>query len=117
MRRQHARAINSAHDLFFTPGNNFDATDYCNKLAIAYEEERQNSHGTGWVDVFRMPDLRRLLIAVGIQSLQQAQGSSYMNSYIVSFLQVSDSDAATLTTRGQAWRMSFPSSWVSTAYT
>lgn len=31
-------------------------------------------------------DLRRLLIAVGVQSLQQAQGSSYMNSYIVSFL-------------------------------
>lgn len=38
------------------------------------------------MDLTRNPDLRRLLIAVGIQSLQQAQGSSYMNSYVVSFL-------------------------------
>jgi len=38
-------------------------------------------------DVFRGPDLRRTLIATGVQCLQAAQGSSYMTNYIVLFLQ------------------------------
>ena len=37
--------------------------------------------------MFKGGNLRRLLIAVGIQSLQQAQGSSYTTNYIVSFIQ------------------------------
>jgi SP family sugar:H+ symporter-like MFS transporter len=67
--------------------NGFDPEEYCTKLAIAFEEEKQTQSSTSWADLLRNPDRRRLLIAVGIQCLQQAQGSSYMNSYVVSFLQ------------------------------
>ncbi|KAL8281006.1 hypothetical protein RQP46_006685 [Phenoliferia psychrophenolica] len=38
------------------------------------------------LDVFKGSDLRRTLISVGMQCLQQAQGSGYMTSYIVLFL-------------------------------
>lgn len=75
--------------LFATSTNNFQADEYCAKLAAAYEEEKALTATFGWGDLLKQPTLRRLLIAVGIQCLQQAQGSSYMNSYIVSFLQVS----------------------------
>lgn len=63
-----------------------NATEYCEKLRISYEQEQILATKSQWKDLGHGPDLRRLLIAVGIQSLQQAQGSSYMNSYIVSFL-------------------------------
>jgi hypothetical protein len=92
---RHEEAIKAANALFATETNGFDAADYCGKLAIAFEEEHSVEKGSGWADVFRMPDLRRMLIAIGIQALQQAQGSSYMNSYVVSFLQ------------GE-WRQAFP---------
>ena len=80
-------AVKSADTLFSGPGLGFDANDYCTKLSVAFEEERQWSTSTGWADLFQGPDLRRMAIAVGIQCLQQAQGSSYMNSYIASFLE------------------------------
>lgn len=67
--------------------SDFNAEEYCTKLAIAFDEEKQTESSTSWTDLLRNPDRRRLLIAVGIQCLQQAQGSSYMNSYVVSFLQ------------------------------
>ncbi|EXJ94406.1 hypothetical protein A1O1_02800 [Capronia coronata CBS 617.96] len=74
--------------LFKTKTNGFDAVEYVNSLEISVEEDRSHSDRFhGWTDVFRGPDLRRFLIATGIQCLQQAQGSSYMNNYIVSFLQ------------------------------
>ncbi|KAI9638810.1 general substrate transporter [Dioszegia hungarica] len=63
-----------------------NATEYCEKIRAAYEQEQIVAKASSWADLTRGADLRRLLIAVGIQSLQQAQGSSYMNSYIVSFL-------------------------------
>jgi SP family sugar:H+ symporter-like MFS transporter len=53
---------------------------------LAIDAERSNENAASWSDLIQGADLRRLLIAVGVQSLQQAQGSSYMNSYIVSFL-------------------------------
>lgn len=65
----------------------FDASEYCEKLVASFEEEEQSAKESAWSDLLRNPDRRRLLIAVGIQCLQQAQGSSYMNSYVVSFLQ------------------------------
>jgi hypothetical protein len=67
-------------------GSAFSATEYCEKIRLAYEQEQIVASSTSWADLGRNPDLRRLLIATGIQSLQQAQGSSYMNSYVVSFL-------------------------------
>lgn len=84
--RRQQEAIASANTLFSAPGNGFDASDYISKLAIAFEEEKQIADSIGWGDLFRQPDLRRVLIAIGVQSLQQAQGSGYMTNYIFSFL-------------------------------
>jgi hypothetical protein len=82
------QAYLSAQKLFGAKtANDFDAEEYCNKLALAFEEEKQTQKATSWADLLRNPDRRRMLIAVGIQCLQQAQGSSYMNNYVVSFLQ------------------------------
>lgn len=72
--------------MFRTGSNGFDGEAYCDKLIVAFQEERELAKSLGWSDLFRQPDLRRLLIATGVQSLQQAQGSSYMTNYIVSFL-------------------------------
>jgi sugar porter (SP) family MFS transporter len=81
------QATAAAEKLFGTSDPTFNAEEYCHKLQVAFEEERLNAKATGWADLRSGPDLRRLLIAVGIQCLQQAQGSSYMNNYIVPFLQ------------------------------
>ncbi|WVR09805.1 hypothetical protein IAU60_006881 [Kwoniella sp. DSM 27419] len=77
-------AIRATETLFKTPTNNFDAVDYVQKLELAFEEEKLEGNTSSWGDLVRQPDLRRVLIALGIQSLQQAQGSSYMTNYIVS---------------------------------
>ncbi|ORY35328.1 general substrate transporter [Naematelia encephala] len=79
-------AVNAASALFKTESNDFDADEYCAKLSLAFEEEKALATATGWKDLLRQPDLRRMLIAIGVQCLQQAQGSSYMTTYIVSFL-------------------------------
>lgn len=77
--------IAAARKLF---GNDagFNAEEYCAKLKISFDEEKQVAQSIGWTDLLRGPNLRRMLIAVGIQCLAQAQGSSYMNNYVVSFL-------------------------------
>ncbi|THV00369.1 general substrate transporter [Dendrothele bispora CBS 962.96] len=56
------------------------------ELETAYAAEKA-AHQPSLFDVFRGPDLRRTLIATGVQCLQAAQGSSYMTNYIVLFLQ------------------------------
>ncbi|KAF5368059.1 hypothetical protein D9758_004471 [Tetrapyrgos nigripes] len=50
-------------------------------------EKAMHAHKPSIFDVFRGSDLRRTLIATGVQCLQAAQGSSYMTNYIVLFLQ------------------------------
>ena len=85
MNRRMPEAYTAAQKLFGT--GDFDPEEYCTKLAVAFQEEEQTLKATSWADLLRNPDRRRLLIAVGIQCLQQAQGSSYMNNYVVSFLQ------------------------------
>ncbi|PVH99937.1 general substrate transporter [Periconia macrospinosa] len=77
----------AASNRLFSTSNSFDAQKYVDEIQLAIDAERQREDASRWVDLTHGPDLRRLLIAVGIQSLQQAQGSSYMNAYIVSFLQ------------------------------
>lgn len=77
----------AAKRLFVTQTNGFDATEYIHQIQVAIDKDRDAENASKWIDLLRGPDLRRLLIATGIQSLQQAQGSSYMNNYIVSFLQ------------------------------
>ncbi|KAF2710049.1 general substrate transporter [Pleomassaria siparia CBS 279.74] len=84
---RHDDAVTAANRLFASHTNGFDASKYINDIQIAIDAERDRKDASRWADLMHGPDLRRLLIAVGIQSLQQAQGSSYMNSYIVSFLE------------------------------
>ncbi|KAM0751341.1 general substrate transporter [Meredithblackwellia eburnea MCA 4105] len=63
----------------------YSADDDVNELVAAFEHEKA-VRAPALIDVFKGSDLRRTLIAVGIQCLQQAQGSAYMTSYIVLFL-------------------------------
>jgi SP family sugar:H+ symporter-like MFS transporter len=84
--RRHEEAHLAAARLFKSSANNFEVSDYIDEIQHAIDMERNNANATSWTDLMHGSDLRRLLIAVGVQSLQQAQGSSYMNSYIVAFL-------------------------------
>ncbi|CAG9980926.1 unnamed protein product [Clonostachys byssicola] len=78
----------AAERIFGTPTNDFNAVEYINAIELAVAEDKElNAASGGWIDLLRSPFLRRLLIAMGMQCLQQAQGSSYMSNYIVSFLQ------------------------------
>ncbi|KAF3036647.1 hypothetical protein E8E12_000629 [Didymella heteroderae] len=83
---RHEEATLAATQLFSTCTNSFNASGYIQEIQLAIDAERSNENAASWADLMHGADLRRLLIAVGVQSLQQAQGSSYMNSYIVSFL-------------------------------
>lgn len=55
-------------------------------LVRAEAEQRQMHAATSWLDCFRGSNLRRTLIGTGVQSLQQAQGSSFVLGFIVVFL-------------------------------
>ncbi|KAK4687587.1 hypothetical protein P7C73_g2530, partial [Tremellales sp. Uapishka_1] len=51
------------------------------------KEEAIGIHGESkWLDCFRSTDLKRTLIVLGVQCLQQGQGISFMSSYLVVFL-------------------------------
>ncbi|KAJ5694271.1 hypothetical protein N7536_004683 [Penicillium majusculum] len=56
------------------------------ELIIAAEEENKAQFGSSWSECFRGTNLRRTLIATGVQCLQQAQGSSFMGTYSVLFM-------------------------------
>ncbi|KAJ1326851.1 MFS transporter SP family sugar:H+ symporter [Microdochium nivale] len=79
-------AVHAANRLFHTSSNDFDAAKFIDKIQVSIKEDREQQSSTGWADLTHGADLRRLLIAVGIQCLQQAQGSGYMVNYVVSFL-------------------------------
>lgn len=53
---------------------------------MSVEEDRAAQEATGWIDLLKGLDLRRLLIAVGVQCLQQAQGVTYILNYISFYL-------------------------------
>ncbi|KFY87336.1 hypothetical protein V498_07207 [Pseudogymnoascus sp. VKM F-4517 (FW-2822)] len=79
-------AIKSADKLFGTPTNGFDAVSYVGQIEISIEADRLNPESSNWRDLCHGPNLRRLLIAIGIQCFLQAQGSSYIINYMVRFL-------------------------------
>lgn len=56
------------------------------EIHSAYVDARQLYDGVGWVELFRGANLRRTLIAIGLQSLQQAQGVSFVANYVVILL-------------------------------
>jgi MFS family permease len=58
-----------------------------NLLVQAEEQDKELYQHTSWIDVFRGTNLRRTLIATGVQALQQAQGNSFIIQYAVVFLQ------------------------------
>ncbi|ORY27083.1 general substrate transporter [Naematelia encephala] len=51
------------------------------EIRAAYEEMRKIHDGVGWIELFRGANLRRTLVAIGLQSLQQAQGVSFVSNY------------------------------------
>ncbi|RBR04495.1 hypothetical protein FVER53590_14161 [Fusarium verticillioides] len=78
-------AATAAKRLFATNMNSFDADGYVEKIHLAVQEDRAQA-SAGWKDMLRGPNLRRLLIGVGIQCLAQAQGVTYILNYISFFL-------------------------------
>ncbi|KAJ6003491.1 Major facilitator superfamily domain general substrate transporter [Penicillium sp. IBT 35674x] len=57
------------------------------QLIIAAEEDNKRQFSGSWMECIRGPNLRRTLIATGVQCLQQAQGSSFMGTYSVLFME------------------------------
>jgi SP family sugar:H+ symporter-like MFS transporter len=53
------------------------------EIQAAYQEIRAIQNGSGWAELFRGANLRRTLLAIGLQSLQQAQGVSFVSNYTV----------------------------------
>lgn len=56
-------------------------------LVKAEKEQRELHQASSWADCFKGSNRRRTLIGSGVQCLQQAQGSSFVLSYAVTFLQ------------------------------
>lgn len=52
----------------------------------AMQDEAEMHHATGYIDCLRGSNARRTLVAVGVQCLQQAQGNSFITTYLVIFL-------------------------------
>ena len=57
------------------------------EIQASYNEDRDLYQGIGWANLFKGANLRRTLIAIGLQSLQQAQGVSFAANYVVVLLQ------------------------------
>ncbi|KAL4801801.1 general substrate transporter [Aspergillus unguis] len=56
------------------------------QLIMDAEEENRRQFDASWRECIRGTNLRRTLIASGVQCLQQAQGSSFMGTYSVLFM-------------------------------
>lgn len=56
-------------------------------LKIQVEEQRELHKATSLKDCFRGVNLRRTIIAMSVQILQQAQGVSFIQNFIVTFMQ------------------------------
>ncbi|KAF9017776.1 general substrate transporter [Hymenopellis radicata] len=69
------------HSLRRLRGPNADDADIdaqVEEIRVAYEHEKELIKGVSFLQIFRGSDLRRTLIAIGMQCLQQAQGISFM---------------------------------------
>ena len=49
-------------------------------------QEQENYRATGYMACFQGSNLHRTFIAIGVQCLQQAQGNSFITTYLVIFL-------------------------------
>ncbi|KAF4990008.1 hypothetical protein FDECE_14523 [Fusarium decemcellulare] len=55
-------------------------------IEVAMQHEEENHRATSYADCFKGSNLHRTCIAMGVQCLQQAQGNSFLQSYLVIFL-------------------------------
>ncbi|KAH8884126.1 putative transporter [Thozetella sp. PMI_491] len=72
---------------FLRKGTPRDLVEHEVQLLSAAEEENRSHFSNSWFECFKGTNLRRTLIATGVQCLQQAQGTSFMSSYAVVFMQ------------------------------
>ncbi|KAF8915492.1 general substrate transporter [Mucidula mucida] len=73
------------HSLRRLRGPNADDADLAaevEEIRVADQHEKESTKGVSFLQIFRGSDLRRTLIAIGLQCLQQAQGISFMNNYL-----------------------------------
>ncbi|KIK63850.1 hypothetical protein GYMLUDRAFT_222243 [Collybiopsis luxurians FD-317 M1] len=80
------RSTEALRNLRRLHGSGYDAEAEIAELQAAFAAEKQMQKSS-LHSVFQGSDLRRTLIATGMQCLQVAQGSAYMTNYIVLFLQ------------------------------
>lgn len=82
-RGRYAAAEAVIKDLY---GPNYNATEEVQLLQLQVEEQREYHKATSILDCFRGTNLRRTIVAAGVQILQQAQGVSFINNFIVTFM-------------------------------
>ncbi|PIG82279.1 sugar transporter [Aspergillus arachidicola] len=68
-------------------GPDYNAKEEIHLLQLQLEEQREFHKATSLLDCFRGVNLRRTVIAMGTQILQQAQGISFINNFIVTFME------------------------------
>lgn len=68
-------------------GPHYNAREEIQLLQLQLEEQREFHKATSLLDCFRGVNLRRTVIAMGTQILQQAQGISFINNFIVTFME------------------------------
>nr|WVH01927.1 membrane transporter [Naematelia aurantialba] len=64
---------------------NYDADEDVKVLKDAHNESLTLHGDSSWIDCFRGSDLKRTLIVMGIQCLQQGQGIGFMSQYLIIF--------------------------------
>lgn len=67
--------------------NEEEVTQELRLIELAMQEEQANHRATSYLDCFKGTNLHRTCIAMGVQCLQQAQGNSFISTYLVIFLQ------------------------------
>ncbi|CAG7960184.1 unnamed protein product [Penicillium olsonii] len=67
-------------------GAHYNAAEEVQLLRLQVEEQRELHRATSLMDCFRGTNMRRTIIAIGVQVLQQAQGISFINNFIVTFM-------------------------------
>ncbi|CAG8030867.1 unnamed protein product [Penicillium nalgiovense] len=67
-------------------GPNYNASEEVQLLRLQVEEQRELHRATSIMDCFRGTNRRRTIVAMGVQILQQAQGVSFINNFIVTFM-------------------------------
>ncbi|KAJ5103418.1 hypothetical protein N7532_003947 [Penicillium argentinense] len=82
-RGRFAEAETAIKDLY---GPNYNAAEEVQLLQLQVEEQRELHKATSVIDCFKGTNLRRTIIAMGVQILQQAQGVSLSNNFIVTFM-------------------------------